>query len=216
MNVHFTGRWYGVYSVSRLMHGCEHRPESRRRIFGAMLLACLMGGITGFGLPVAATVDFEAPLDYQVEAAMLYKFLAYIDWPATAFANEQSPYRIAVFGAGEIEEELRQITAERTVNNRRIEVVRVSRTNQIDNPHMVFVGSRAEKYLPRLARLARERSFLIITENDVELKEGSAINLRLVNGRIGFDVSLPDANKSNIRLSARLLSVASSVERMER
>lgn len=210
------GRWYGVYSVLRLMHVCEHKPGSRKCMIGAMLLVCLMGGVTAVGLPAAATIDMEAPHDYQVEAAMLYKFLAYVEWPATAFADDQSPYRIAVFGASDIEQELRQITADRTVNNRRIEVIKVSRIKQIDNPHMLFVDSRAEKYLPRLAKLARERSFLIITENDVELKEGSAINLRLVDGRIGFDVSLSDANKSNIKLSARLLSVASSVERTGR
>lgn len=170
------------------------------------VLTCIVGG----RFAVA-----EAIRDYQVQAAMLYKFLAYVEWPATAFADQQTPYRIAVLSAGEIEKELRQITAGRTVNDRPIEIERVSRISQLSDPHLVFVGRRAEKYLPRLASLAHKKSFLIVTENEIGVKEGSAINLRLVDGRVGFDVSLPDAQKSNIRLSARLLSVASSVKQVE-
>lgn len=178
------------------------------------LLLCVAGGIAGgSGGPVREPADVSAPHDYQVQAAMLYKFLAYIDWPPTAFADAQSPYRIAVLGDADIEDELRKITAERTVNSRPIEVYRVSRLDRIAEPHLVFVGRRAERHLPRLARLARKKSFLIVTENEAELKDGSAINLRLIDGRIGFDVSLPGAERSNIKLSSRLLSVASSVER---
>lgn len=163
----------------------------------------------------AVAADINAPLDYQVQAAMLYKFLAYIDWPQESFHPGDSVYRIAVAGDEEVEQELRQITAGRMVNNRPIEVVHVSRISQLGDPHLVFVGTRAQKYLPKLARMARSKSFLIVTENSSGLEPGSAINLRLVDGRIGFDVSLVHAHAANVRLSARLLSVASSVERLD-
>lgn len=219
MDVPFTQNWYGGYRMRAL------RPERAfkkrkvsllgRLLVGMAVMICLLGeGQSAGGLPVA-TEGADAPLDYQVQAAMLYKFLGYVDWPSTAFADEDSPYRITVFGAGDLEDELRKITTGRTVNDRPIEVEQVSRVDRIANPHIVFVGRRAEKYLPRLAKLARKRSFLIVTENDVELQEGSVINLRVIDGRIGFDVSLPSAQRSNVRLSARLLSVASSIRRAD-
>lgn len=213
------GRGYHNVLPIAQRRGCKpKKPFSGRRFWAcAALLMWLVGGIaSGGGTPVRASIDVEAPHDYQVQAAMLYKFLDYIDWPATAFAGAQSPYRIAVLGDSDIENELRQITADRTVKDRPIEVYRVSRLDRISDPHLVFVGRRAERHLPRLAKLAREKSFLIVTENEAEMKDGSAINLRLIDGRIGFDVSLPGAQKSNVKLSSRLLSVASSVERTER
>lgn len=144
---------------------------------------------------------------------MLYKFLTYIEWPENKFANDHTPYRIAVLGDSEVEEELRRITAKRKVNGREVQVYRIARVTKVGDPHLLFVGLRSEKYLPRLAQKARARSFLIVTENGQELKEGSTINLRLIDGRIGFDVSLANAQQTNLRLSARLLSVASTVER---
>lgn len=181
-----------------------------------LLIVGLCSSLHALGrVSTAAAMDANAPLDYQVQAAMLYKFLGYIDWPQARFDGADSAYRIAVLGDDEIEQELRQITAGRTVNNRPIDVYHVSRLSKLGEPHMVFVGHNAEKYLPKLARLARRKSFLVVTESEAGPGAGSAINLRLIDGRVGFDVSLAHAHEANVRLSARLLSVASSVERAD-
>lgn len=176
------------------------------------LTACLMGWLV---LTVTADVvdASEVPaMEHQIKAAMLYKFLGYTDWPARSFPTSETPYRIWVLGASSIDRELRNMTSDRMVNNRPIEIYQASSPRQLDQPHLVFVGRYAERHLPRLARMAREQSFLIVTENDQGLSDGSTINLRLVDGRIGFDVALRQAREHNLHLSARLLSVASTVE----
>lgn len=162
------------------------------------------------------TDTIEGAAETQIKAAMLYKFLGYTDWPATAFAEDTSPYRIWVLEASHIYQELKELTAGRKVNDRSIEVMKAVNLRRITNPHVVFVGRDAEKHLPQLARLAKEHSFLIVTEREQGLPPGSTINLRLSEGRIGFDVSIDGADKSKLKLSARLLSVASSIEQRER
>jgi hypothetical protein len=42
-------------------------------------------------------VQAEAP-EYQVKAAMLYKFALFVEWPAKAFATETSPFVACVVG----------------------------------------------------------------------------------------------------------------------
>ncbi len=177
----------------------------------ALVLVCLIGDIAVPQLATPAIAN-EAALEYQVKAAMLYKFLGYTDWPEAAFPAADSPYRIWVLGSSNIERELREITAHRTVNDRPIQVMRARTVEHISNAHMVFVGHHAERYLPSVARLAEQHSFLVVTEREEGLRAGSTINLRLVEGRIGFDVSLAGAHRYNLRLSARLLSVASTVD----
>src|SRR5690606_3888066 len=104
------------------------------------------------------------------------------------------------------------ITHERGVNGRPVKVFKTRYLERIKNPHIVFVGRDAEHHLPQLARLAEQQSFLIVTENAQGLVPGSTINLRLLEDRIGFDVSLPCACPTHVNVSSRLLSVAVTVE----
>lgn len=192
------------------LRGLEPPSTLRTGLLTALGLMLLM--LATSVAPIFAAAHEPSPLESQVKAAMLYKFLGYVDWPPEAFASPELPYRIYVLGSTDIEQELRTITESRTVNERPIKVLRVRNPRRIRNPHMVFVSRHSEEYLPQLVEMAEQQNFLIVTESDDGLAPGGVINLRLVDGRVGFDVSLPEAHKSQIKLSARLLAVASSVQ----
>ncbi len=209
--------------------GHEHRQESpgwrtsdKRGSAGAGIrlllrrgLVVLLGGVLfGGGLCAAGEEQPAAQhlLEHQVKAAMLYKFLGYIDWPSDSFTDSSDPFRISVVGASSVSRQLRELTENRTVGDRPIEVQTASSTRRIGDPHLVFVGRHAQKSLPRIVRLAEQRSILVVTEKEEGLPPGSTINLRSVDGRMGFDVSLVSAQRAGVKLSARLLSVASTVD----
>lgn len=176
----------------------------------------LLSGLVFFLLTAASALPEEsAPPEHEVKAEMLYKFLGYVDWPASAFETAKDPYRIAILGSHQLEEELRRVAEERSGNGRPVEVIRVKKPAQVDNPHLVFVGRQADKHLPALGRMAEKRCFLLVTEHDDGLAHGGTINLRVVEGRVAFDVSLAGTKKCDYKLSARLLSVASSVKQEE-
>jgi hypothetical protein len=54
---------------------------------------------------------------------------------------------------------------------------------------------------------------LLVTECANGLQAGSIINFRVVEERVRFDVSLDAADRNHIRLSSRLLTVASHVSK---
>lgn len=166
-------------------------------------------------LALAAAGDdlLESNLERQVKAAMLYKFLGYVEWPAESFATPMSPYVIAVAGASDVLGELRHLTADRTVNQRPIVVKKVTSKSNLSGVHLLFVGQDNSTVLHnRLMRRAREHSLVTVTESERGLDQGSVINFRLIDDRIGFDISLVNAGAHKLKLSARLLSVASYVE----
>lgn len=157
-----------------------------------------------------------ATLDYQVKAAMLYKFLGYTDWPDAAFTTPEAPYRICVLGAHNVENELKGLVAGRTINGRGIEITFANRADQVGEAHLVFVAHAQESLLPGLARSAEKHAYLLVTESDAGLTPASAINLRLLDGRVGFDISLMNAQKAGLKFSSRLLAVAASVQDVHR
>jgi hypothetical protein len=118
-----------------------------------------------------------------------------------------------VLGSSPISDELASVIRGRSVNERSVTLNQAATLDDVVRPHVLFVARDAERYLSDIAEKTASQPILVITENQDRIQEGSTINLRLTGGRIGFDVSLENAAKSNLKLSSRLLSVASSVER---
>lgn len=185
----------------------EKRLINHNKLAWLFLLVCIV-----LSLDLSKVYAQQASLDYQVKAAMAYKFLGYSEWPEKRFNDSHSPYRIWVLGSADIKNELQNIVAHRIINGRSIEVYSATAVDQIDNAHIVFVARDMEALLPKLAMRAEKNSYLIVTENEQGLVSGSTINLRLVDGRIGFDISLKCAQTYGITLSSRLLPIAVSIE----
>ncbi len=185
------------------------RPSllARALLLWLIALACVL--LTGGLSQVYAQ---EPSLDYQVKAAMVYKFLSYGTWPANRFADAKAPYRIWVIGSDDIKNELQEMVVQRSVDGRAIEIYSAKTVDQVGDAHLVFVSRSMEPVLPKLCPLARKNSFLIVTENEKGLAHGSTINLRLVDKRVGFDISVIDAQAYGITLSSRLLAIAITVK----
>ncbi len=192
--------------MGAVIHTTSLRPRWLQSLIWILLLACLSFAAVAQGVS-------DINLERQVKAAMLYKFLGYVEWSAEAFATPASSYVIAVAGAAEVATELRHLTQDRTINERPIVVQKVTSKSDLNHIHLLFIGDEYSDTLhSRLIRRAREHSMVTVTEIDRGLNLGSVINFRLIDDRIGFDISLANANAHKIKLSARLLSVASYVE----
>lgn len=168
-----------------------------------LALSCLAGGADA---PPAAPANVER----NVKAAFLYKFLGYVE-----FANGQDaagPLTVGVVGADDIAAELTRITAGRMVGARAVTVRQLREGEALTGLHMVFIDSGAERPLA-LLRAAQQAGVLSVTDTEDGLQQGSVINFRLVEDRVRFEVSMPAAEKSRLKLSSRLLAVAYHVKK---
>ena len=147
-------------------------------------------------------------LERSVKAAFLYKFLGYMEFPA----DPGPSLVVGVLGADEVAAELAQITSGRNVGNRSISVRKLAEGDALTGLNLLFVGG--DGALPEAAMRAAEKNGTVtVTERDNGLQNGSVINFRLVDDRVRFEVSLPAAERCNVRLSSRLLSVAYYVQK---
>lgn len=150
-------------------------------------------------------------LERRVKAAFIYKFLGYTEFPANAFGDPAAPLVIGVANADEMAAELSRIAAGRSVNNRPI-AVRALREGEAAPVHLLFVGGGDCARVGRVIR-AMPRALLVVSECDNGLAQGSVINFRIVDERVRFDVALDAAERNNVKLSSRLLTVANHVQK---
>lgn len=168
--------------------------------------------ILALGASAVALAQERAPLERAVKAAYVYKFLAYVDWPAVAFARPDAPFVIGVLGADGIAEELRQVVAGRTVGERAVQVKRLREGESASDLHVLFVGRGETGRLAALAKSVQGQPTLVVSESAGALGAGSMINLVVASdGRVRFEVALDAAERSGLRLSSRMLALAQNV-----
>jgi hypothetical protein len=163
-------------------------------------------------LALPALTAAQADREVQVKAAFLYKFGDFVEWPAAAFAGPDGVFVIGVVGADGVAEELEKVVTGRTVQERAVVVRRLRRGEPLGRLHVLFVGQAEAARLPDLAAAAQGQPVLVVSESENATARGSMINFVSVEGRVRFDVALPSAERGNLKISARLLSVARRVQ----
>jgi hypothetical protein len=164
-----------------------------------------------WGLAAAACLaQAQGASEATVKAAFLYKFAGYVEWPAAAMPQPDTPIVIGVMGADEVSAELEKIIVGRQVNNRRLVSRRVRAGETLRGLHILFVA-RAEPTLRATIAAAGQQGVLTVTEGERGLEAGSVISFVTFEDRVGFEVSMEAAERGGLRISSRMLAVARRV-----
>ena len=149
--------------------------------------------------PGHAQVTSEAQTNERsVMAAYIYRFITYVEWPASVFASPEAPIVIGVVNAGDIAAELEQIVQGRTAQGRRLQVRRIAPGEAPAGIHVLFIGGEAAPKVLQAAKTLTERSVLTITGTERGIDHGSVINFVQVDGRVRFEVNCRCGRKERI------------------
>lgn len=174
--------------------------------------AALLIAFQCFATFASAAGSGASDIEYQIKAAYLYKFAAYVEWPPAAFAEANTPVTIGVVGADDVAAELNNIKGNQTVNNRAVQIKLIKPGDPLTGVQILFIGRQESARLKRWLDSVQAQPVLTVTEWTGALGAGSVINFVPVDDRIRFEVSAASAERSGLKISARLLSVAQKVE----
>ena len=148
-----------------------------------------------------------------VKAAFLYRFAGYVDWPQDiAGQAPDDPFTIAVVGDDGVVRELQRLLPSHAIKNHPAEVRRIRRIQDLGDAQMLYVAPHHRENLRRMLVALADKPVLIVTDEDGGLDAGSTVNFLLVDRRVRFEVSLAAAERSGLKISSELLSVAAHVE----
>ena len=170
----------------------------------------IAASMTALAALASGPAQAQAVSEPAVKAAYLYKFGGYLEWPPTAALPADAPFTIGVQGADEVAAELERLVPGRLVQGRRVEVRRVREGESLKGVQVLFVG-RGDANARETVRAATRLGIVTVTDADRGLELGSAIAFVPLEDRIGFEVSLPAAEKAGVAISSRMLGVARRV-----
>lgn len=167
------------------------------------LLAVLLTAIA----PVRAQV-FSAD---AVKAAFLFRFASYVQWPADAPGS--GPFVIAAADGEQIADQLDVLVPGMNVRGRPVEVRRISKPEQLDGVHILYVGPGNLARTRALRTRATTLPILVVTDREGGIEAGGVINFLSTGRNVRFEVSLIAADRARLNVDSALLSVAARVER---
>jgi hypothetical protein len=172
--------------------------------------AALIGGLLASVLASSQVFTADVHDEDEVEAAFLYRFAGYVDWPPEALSGPD--FTIAVLGSDRIAQELQRILPDHSLKNRPAQVRRIKGLDELGGAQILFVGPEFDDELKALVARVAKRPILVVTASDHGLDAGSCVNFLVVDRRVRFEVSLTAADRVGLKVSSELLSVAVRVQ----
>jgi hypothetical protein len=189
-------------------------PAPCRRLFGNLVFACLLALSTASsGLSAHANTPQASPelSQARIDAAFVFNFAKFTEWPRDAFANGSSPITVCFLGAEEIRASFESISGGKDLNGRPVLVRDVKSGPDVLDCRVVYMDSPNGAVMSAALRNARLGSSLAIGTSPDFLARGGMVRLLVENNRMRFDVNVGAANRAKVHLSSKLLALARSV-----
>ena len=147
--------------------------------------------------------------EQTVEAEDLYRFAGYTDWPAAALASPE--FTIAILGDDVVAGDLQRVLTGHTVKGKTARVRPIQRLGELGDAQILYVG-HAFRDVRTIAVVLSGRPILVVSDEGNGLDDGAMINFLLLDRHVRFEVSLLATERSGLKISSDLLSVAVRVK----
>lgn len=175
---------------------CVRRP--------VVLAGVLMLVLTGPGWR-AQTLAAAEVSEAQVKAAFLMNFTKFVEWPAPS----EGPLVICIAAADAFAEIVTETVRGRNFNGRQFQARRLASRDDPSDCHVVFVGAIPPEDANELMRRV-QGPVLTVGETVQFLRDGGLVRFYLEkNNRVRFQISQKNAEAKGLRISSRLLVLAS-------
>lgn len=172
--------------------------------------ACVVTVAAALGLAVSAPAVSETPaLEYQVKASMIYNFMQFVEWPASEGSGD---FVICVIGEDRFGKALDAIEGD-SIRERKLSIQRMGsdEVNAESRCAVAFVSASEAERVEEIVGELKGRSTLTIGETDGFVQSGGIVNLKVVDGRLRFDINRRSARLARLRISSKLLRLADEV-----
>lgn len=155
-----------------------------------------------------------APPEYKVKAQLLVNFAACATWPDRTFDHTNSPVIVGIVGKDPFEGFL-EAAVEASSRTRRpgrsLAIRKVSTEAEMKECHILFFAASERRRWRDVRQRLKGEPIMTVGETEDFLEQGGVIKFMLKDQLVRFDISVDSAKTAQLRLDARLLSVADTV-----
>ena len=142
-----------------------------------------------------------------MKAAYIYNFALFTEWPAD-LVPASAPFVMCVLGDAAVGEALEQVVKGRVLAGHKMAVSRVARPETQGACHILYMSGVTVGQMTQLVAGLHDLPVLTISDLEGFTEAGGMAQFFFENGRLRFSVQLRSAEKARLRISSRLLTLA--------
>jgi hypothetical protein len=149
----------------------------------------------------------DAPEEAEIQAAFLFNFGKFVEWPPIAFQHG-GPFTICVIGDPKLSDAVELLARGKNINGKEVRVHRLNSHDVADACHILFIGRDARKEKGPLLAAVRNIPVLTVGEEEGFEEQGGILNLANEKDRIQLQANPEAARQAGLTISSKLLSLA--------
>jgi hypothetical protein len=155
----------------------------------------------------------EQPFDeYRVKAAFLYNFAKFVQWPSESFQSPTEPFAICVLGQRSFRPFAGRYGSRPGNRGPTLHgAPYIERQTGGRVPHSVYRLHAENKRVAALLAEIKTPGILTVGESESAASAGVIVNFTLEAGKVRFAINAAAAEREKLRISSRLLSLATAV-----
>jgi hypothetical protein len=144
----------------------------------------------------------------DLKAVFIFNFTQFVEWPATAFADEKSPFVIGIVGEDPFGNTLDQLVANEAVHNHKIIIHRYRDPEDISTCHLLYISPSAAARGEHLVQSIKDKSTLTVGETESFMTHGGMIRFVITQNRLRLVINSKAAEAAQLVISSKLLRLA--------
>jgi hypothetical protein len=179
----------------------------------AVLVAITLAALALTADPAAAASALAR--EYELKAAFLCNFIAFVEWPENAVPDSGDSFVIGVLGDDPFGQILDEIAAVKAANGTPIVVHRFATIDEYTPCHILFVAASEHHHLPALLETLGDSPVLVVGDTEDFARAGGIVNLIIKENKIRFEINLVAATRAGLKISSKLLRLAKIITEEE-
>lgn len=162
------------------------------------------------GTAAGQTADRDRD-EYQVKAALIFKFFKFVEWPEEALPRPAKRVDLCIVGTNPFGDSLDRLKG-REAAGRALEIRRLRPGETLKGCHALYVGQSEKGQIGAISKEAADHHVLTVGDTAGFARKGLAVNFYIEDDSVRFEINREAARLAGITVSAKLLRLAKLVE----
>lgn len=174
----------------------------RGRLAGWLVLAAL-----ALSAPAAHAVGVNA-----TKSQMLWNIAKFVQWPEASLASSNGQIVFTILGEDELAAELANLLSVKTINGKPVFVRFARRAQDARGSQILYVAASEMRNMQEVLMEVAGAPVLTVADTPAFTTHGGMVGFAEETGKVRFEINLGHAERSGLRISAKLLALARVVD----
>lgn len=158
-------------------------------------------------LPAGVQAAVDEP---ELKAAIVFNLLLFVEWPPEREPTATQSLVLCLRSGSELFAPLERLS-QRPIRNARLDLRALLPEGDVRPCHALFSDGPDGDRSALARRIGRSTGAIVIADETAQPSDGTSIQLRRLDSRIGFDVSLVALRQAGVQVSSKLLRLAKAI-----